>query len=168
MRKTKEKKGCRWSQKTEGKKGCRCHQREREVNRINRSNMSSSRSYVPQDLLEDILKRLPVKSILRFKCVNKSWFTLFHNPTFIAKHYSYSLSQNSPSLIVEGCQSHCHKHYYTEDNGRLPFGSSFMAIYLHPHSDDEEYGFDPGLNLDFPVFSFFFQSISSTEKFVIA
>ena len=58
--------------------------------------------------------------------------------------HSYSLSQNSPSLF----------HYYTEDNGRLPFGSSFMAIYLHPHSDDDEYGFDPGLNLDFPFFFF--------------
>ena len=63
---------------------------------------SSSKSYLPQHLLEEILKRLLVKSIFRLKCINKSWFTLFQDPTFIAKHHSCSQSQNNnPTLLLK-------------------------------------------------------------------
>lgn len=38
------------------------------------------------DLVPDILSRLPVKSLMRFKCVNKPWYNLIKNPNFISKH----------------------------------------------------------------------------------
>ncbi len=50
--------------------------------------------------------------------------------------------------MVEGY----HNHYYTESNRRLPVRSSFTAMYLHHPSNDDEYGFDPGLNLDLHFF----------------
>ncbi|OMO93572.1 hypothetical protein COLO4_16840 [Corchorus olitorius] len=36
--------------------------------------------------VEEILSRLPVKSLLRFKCVCKAWRILIEDPTFIALH----------------------------------------------------------------------------------
>jgi F-box interacting protein len=63
--------------------------------------MGSSGSDLPQDVVEDILSRLPAKSIMRFRCVNKSiWSTLFQNPTFIAKHHSFQ-SQNNPTFVIK-------------------------------------------------------------------
>ncbi len=38
------------------------------------------------DLLVDTLSRLPVKSLLRFRCVCKSWYSLVKDPKFIYKH----------------------------------------------------------------------------------
>ncbi|KAK9990054.1 hypothetical protein SO802_025039 [Lithocarpus litseifolius] len=57
---------------------------------------------IPEDMVEeDILSRLPVKSLIRFKCVKWSWSTLFRNPSFIAKHHCHRCSQTTPSLLVE-------------------------------------------------------------------
>ncbi|CAI9087953.1 OLC1v1022161C1 [Oldenlandia corymbosa var. corymbosa] len=50
-----------------------------------------------------ILARLPVKSIVRFKCVCKTWRTLFSSPQFIAMHFRKT-SENpaNHSLIIHG------------------------------------------------------------------
>ncbi|XP_027347946.1 F-box protein At3g22350-like [Abrus precatorius] len=39
-----------------------------------------------EDLTEDILERLPTKSLMRFKSVKQSWNTLFKSNTFIKRH----------------------------------------------------------------------------------
>ena len=39
-----------------------------------------------QDVMIELLSRLPVKSLLRFRCVCKDWNALFENPSFISKH----------------------------------------------------------------------------------
>ncbi|XP_030931031.1 F-box/kelch-repeat protein At3g06240-like [Quercus lobata] len=58
---------------------------------------------LPEELLEEILVRLPVKSLLRFRCVQKSWSTLVQNPTFIAKHLRHHQTKTkNPSILVEG------------------------------------------------------------------
>lgn len=44
----------------------------------------------PFALVEDILLRLPVESLVRFRCVCKSWFSLFKNQAFISRHLSSS------------------------------------------------------------------------------
>ncbi|KAJ7974649.1 F-box protein family [Quillaja saponaria] len=41
---------------------------------------------MPTDLVADILARLPAKPLMRFKCVQKSWYSLIQNPRFVAKH----------------------------------------------------------------------------------
>ncbi|KAM0041597.1 putative F-box domain-containing protein [Helianthus debilis subsp. tardiflorus] len=40
----------------------------------------------PEELIEDILSRLPVKSILRFKSVSKPWLSLISAPSFHKLH----------------------------------------------------------------------------------
>ncbi|XP_054785678.1 F-box/kelch-repeat protein At3g06240-like [Prosopis cineraria] len=42
---------------------------------------------LPEDLKMAILLRLPVKSLLRLKCVSKSWFSLISNPNFAKLHF---------------------------------------------------------------------------------
>ncbi|KAK4258810.1 hypothetical protein QN277_005216 [Acacia crassicarpa] len=53
--------------------------------------------YLPEEIIINILKRLPVKSLIRFRCVCKHWENLFKNPFFIAAHLCQS-NQN-PSFI---------------------------------------------------------------------
>ncbi|GLT75146.1 hypothetical protein SLA2020_468930 [Shorea laevis] len=56
-------------------------------------------STIPQDTIADILSRLPVKSLTRFKGVSRRWFhDLSSNPTFITTHLLRS-AQN-PSLVI--------------------------------------------------------------------
>ena len=45
-----------------------------------------SKRELPEDVQVEILSGLPVKSLVRFRCVCKSWYTLTSNPDFIAKH----------------------------------------------------------------------------------
>ena len=41
---------------------------------------------LPEGMIEEILWRLPVKSLLRFRCVSKAWYTLISNPQFSKAH----------------------------------------------------------------------------------
>ncbi|XP_050282647.1 F-box/kelch-repeat protein At3g06240-like [Quercus robur] len=60
---------------------------------------------LPEELVEEILAWLPVKSLVRFKCVKKSWTALFQTPNFIAKHLRSSQSKTknhpNPTLLLE-------------------------------------------------------------------
>ncbi|XVE81977.1 hypothetical protein DITRI_Ditri15bG0109900 [Diplodiscus trichospermus] len=43
--------------------------------------------FLNQDIIEDILSRLPVKSLLRFKCVSRSWSAFISSPSFSKLHF---------------------------------------------------------------------------------
>ncbi|MFS8013207.1 putative F-box domain-containing protein [Helianthus anomalus] len=45
-----------------------------------------AKSSFPEEIIEDILSRIPVKSILRFKSVSKSWLSLISGPSFHNLH----------------------------------------------------------------------------------
>ncbi|XP_075650593.1 F-box protein CPR1-like [Castanea sativa] len=77
------------------------------------------RSDLPQEMVEDILSRLPAKSLKRFSCVNKSWSTLFQDPCFIAKHQH--LSQKNWSIFAYGVDCEADK----------------PVVFLHPNLDDD-------------------------------
>ncbi|XVF53401.1 hypothetical protein PTKIN_Ptkin05aG0096600 [Pterospermum kingtungense] len=68
--------------------------------------MASSLSF-PQDTLTDILSRLPVKSLTRFKSVSKNWAHLTSNPAFVAAHLRRS--SPDPSLLI--------RRYNTQSGG---------------------------------------------------
>ncbi|KAJ8444624.1 hypothetical protein Cgig2_023687 [Carnegiea gigantea] len=51
-------------------------------------------------LLDEILPRLPVKSLLRFKCVCKFFRTLIPSPEFIHRRLRHSLSSDVDRLLI--------------------------------------------------------------------
>ncbi|XP_042515312.1 F-box protein CPR1-like [Macadamia integrifolia] len=55
---------------------------------------------LPEDLIIDILSRLPVKSLLRFRCVSKPWCTLITDPSFIKMHLNRSLAINTNLTLI--------------------------------------------------------------------
>ncbi|KAH7845378.1 hypothetical protein Vadar_001337 [Vaccinium darrowii] len=58
-----------------------------------------------EDLLMEILWRLPVKTLLQFKSVCKNWYALIQNPSFIYLHCdrvaSTAAAQNTDCLLVK-------------------------------------------------------------------
>ncbi|XVF75496.1 hypothetical protein PTKIN_Ptkin13bG0192200 [Pterospermum kingtungense] len=61
--------------------------------------MAKSNGGWPSDMLIEILLKLPVKSIIRFKCVSKTWCFLFKNPSFVSQHFN--LSKKNNYLLVD-------------------------------------------------------------------
>ncbi|XP_028798182.1 putative F-box/LRR-repeat/kelch-repeat protein At1g11620 [Neltuma alba] len=62
--------------------------------------MEGDRAFLPDEIMINILKRLPVKSLIRFQCVCKHWENLVKTPSFIADHLGHSTHRN-PSLLVQ-------------------------------------------------------------------
>ncbi|KAG5612103.1 hypothetical protein H5410_023384 [Solanum commersonii] len=56
------------------------------------------RSPLPEDLVVDILLRLPGISLLHFKCVCKHRYALIKSPSFIEKHFHHK--NNRARLLV--------------------------------------------------------------------
>ncbi|KAL7216386.1 hypothetical protein ACSBR1_028349 [Camellia fascicularis] len=75
---------------------------------------------LPYEIMEDILSRLPIKSLIRFRCVSKSWLSLTHNPYLIKLHFNRS-SQENPSLILTTTiiTTHFRAQLYLTDSQRI-------------------------------------------------
>ncbi|XP_009761770.2 F-box protein CPR1-like [Nicotiana sylvestris] len=57
-------------------------------------------THVQEEILMDILSRLPVRSLVRFKCVSESWNTLISEPYFKKKHLNHAKYQpNSQKFL---------------------------------------------------------------------
>ncbi|CAJ1976641.1 unnamed protein product [Sphenostylis stenocarpa] len=90
--------------------------------------------FFPRGVLQEILRRLPPKTLLRFTIVCKSWRSLITHPSFISLHH-----RNSPSFLFLQFSNHFilpHRHSSTAPALRLP---SF------PHYDFPNVSFCNGL-----------------------
>ncbi|XP_058190307.1 putative F-box/kelch-repeat protein At1g12870 isoform X1 [Rhododendron vialii] len=96
---------------------------------------STSWHLLREDVIDEILSRLPVKSLIQFKSVCKRWHALPTNPNFIASHLRHvntpdrlvSWNGNHDGLIVE----HDAFHVFTE----CEFERYFQPVNLY-------FGFD--------------------------
>ena len=73
---------------------------------------------LPFELIEDILSRLPVKTLLRLRCVCKSWKSLISDPRFVERHLRMSnadpnfthhriiLCSFTPNFAIRTCSVH--------------------------------------------------------------
>ncbi|KAG5597669.1 hypothetical protein H5410_038901 [Solanum commersonii] len=66
--------------------------------------------YFPEEIIVEILIRLPVQSLLRFKCASKFWKTLITSDHFKAKHYNYA-KNNKKILITRWHPDHTTSYY---------------------------------------------------------
>ncbi|XP_054779236.1 putative F-box protein At3g10430 [Prosopis cineraria] len=73
--------------------------------KLKRTGMDSDMPFLSEGIIINILKRLPVKSLSRFKCVCKRWKDVIKTPSFIADHLQHS-SQQKPSLLMEWYADH--------------------------------------------------------------
>ncbi|GAU25541.1 hypothetical protein TSUD_259750 [Trifolium subterraneum] len=75
---------------------------------LRRPNSAASVAIIPDELMLEILSSLPVKPLIRFRCVNKFFNTLVFDPHFVQMHLNKS-SQNSQLALtyyeVEGYKS---------------------------------------------------------------
>ncbi|PKI37064.1 hypothetical protein CRG98_042543 [Punica granatum] len=55
---------------------------------------------LPEEITMDILLRLPVKSLVRFRCVCKHWNRLFNSPAFVKAHRTWKLESR---LLLKYC-----------------------------------------------------------------
>ena len=66
--------------------------------RQRKKSILSSPEHLPYDVVYDILTYFPVKSLIRFRCVSKSWKSLITNPIFITTHFNFNL--NRPKSLL--------------------------------------------------------------------
>nr|XP_011466174.1 PREDICTED: F-box/kelch-repeat protein At3g06240-like [Fragaria vesca subsp. vesca] len=57
-------------------------------------------SKLSEEMVVPILTRLSPKSLMRFKCVHKSWYNLINNPSFVDKHIMTSDRNNHSTSIL--------------------------------------------------------------------
>ncbi|EYU32611.1 hypothetical protein MIMGU_mgv11b019593mg [Erythranthe guttata] len=62
--------------------------------------MADDKSDLPPEIIEIILLKLSVKSLLRFKSVSKSWDTMISDPVFVENHIQKSKESNSHNLFL--------------------------------------------------------------------
>src|ERR1044072_8275998 len=53
-----------------------------------------------EEVIIEILMRLPVKSLVRFKCVCKSWFSLISDPHFASSHFELAAARTHRLLFL--------------------------------------------------------------------
>ncbi|XP_022748049.1 F-box/kelch-repeat protein At3g23880-like [Durio zibethinus] len=110
---------------------------------------------VPLEIQIEILSRMPVKSLIRFKCVQKSWCNLIQDRSFIVRHMdrfgknkyvfllrNFTFDQyikqycigNESNNIIEGTEIHMStKWLFGESKGSI-IGSSNGLVCLSSHS----------------------------------
>ncbi|CAH8392361.1 unnamed protein product [Eruca vesicaria subsp. sativa] len=89
---------------------------------------------IPFDLVIDILRRLPAKSLMRFRCVSKLWSGLIRSRNFsnlyFRKKVSSSSTSGQPLLLYLN-----HNNFVAHSNQVDPIKSQQLSLTLLPSSD---------------------------------
>ncbi|PON58761.1 F-box domain containing protein [Trema orientale] len=94
---------------------------------------------LPWDLIVDILRRLPVKDLLRYRCVSKPWCSLIDGPDFIKKHLSHSMETfSNTGIVLRDCDLRWVDLYALDSAVKLsdPMGYIIFGFGYDPINDD--------------------------------
>ncbi|XP_012842264.1 PREDICTED: F-box/kelch-repeat protein At3g23880-like [Erythranthe guttata] len=58
-------------------------------------------SNLPEEIIEEILYNLPIQSLLRFKCVSKSWLSTISSKAFIKEHLKRSIAEDDKAGLTD-------------------------------------------------------------------
>lgn len=85
--------------------------------------------YIPQELLHEILIKLPVESLVRFTGVNKSWYSLITDPKFITNHLnSTNLDLDKRPLLLRFYDRVVKEENYTIRCDNDTFSEQFTRV----------------------------------------
>ena len=87
----------------------------------NRAEPPMMSQHLPEEVVYDILTRLTVKSIFRFRCVSKSWNSIFTNPIFITAHFNFNQAKSLSNNSHNGFLLYTHKISYNIKELRTVF-----------------------------------------------
>ncbi|KAL5555709.1 hypothetical protein UlMin_037945 [Ulmus minor] len=94
--------------------------------------------HLPKEIMEEILLRLPPKSLVRFKCVCKSWNLLINDPSFINKHllscttlFLTGKKLLSPENI---CNDKSDNISFLIEEFDIPGSNKYPLLWYFPHS----------------------------------
>ncbi|KAJ4839521.1 hypothetical protein Tsubulata_019023, partial [Turnera subulata] len=119
-------------------------------------NVSSSKceaaTLFPREIVEQILGRLPAKTLCRFRCVSKSWLSTICSPQFAKTHFNLDLedktlySQRLKLLLTK------HTFYSVEWESVTPDNGIVAVEIEHPvRYDDVKHRRLPNVESDCPV-----------------
>ncbi|KAL6139204.1 hypothetical protein ACLB2K_064481 [Fragaria x ananassa] len=62
---------------------------------------------LPREMVVEIFLRLPPKSLMRFKCIHKSWNSLINSRHVVDKHFHFHNNQtSSTAILLRRCVAH--------------------------------------------------------------
>ncbi|XP_061366395.1 F-box/kelch-repeat protein At3g23880-like [Gastrolobium bilobum] len=99
--------------------------------------MENETVFVPQEMLIEILLRVPVKSLVRFKRVCKSWQSLISDPCFATSHFEFSRARTNRVLFFKPSDSNIRSMDLDAsfDDHDDSVSASLKLGFLHPKHD---------------------------------
>lgn len=94
----------------------------------------STNSIIPNDLALCILSNLPVKSLMRFQCIRKSWSDLFENSHFMTMYKNHFISRHDYHTFILSCHSDLPiTHEYLYHSEFICSTTTASNSICHPH-----------------------------------
>nr|BAG07418.1 hypothetical protein [Pyrus pyrifolia]BAJ52226.1 hypothetical protein [Pyrus pyrifolia]BEL64105.1 hypothetical protein [Pyrus pyrifolia] len=116
-----------------------------------------SESDTLEDSVVETLSILPPKSLMRFKCIRKSWCTLINSPSFVAKHLNNSVDNklsSSTCILLTRSQP----LVFPDNNWKLEVFWSMINLSID--SDEHNLHYDvKDLHIPFPLEDYHFVQI---------
>ncbi|XP_058730649.1 F-box/kelch-repeat protein At3g06240-like [Vicia villosa] len=106
---------------------------EKKKRKTKTTTTSPPKSYVPEEMITEILLRLPVKSLIRFKCVSKPWFSLISDSMFAESHFQLTAHTRKIEFISNDLQQTTSIDF--EEQLDLENASIKRFNFLHPQDD---------------------------------
>ncbi|KAK4737804.1 hypothetical protein R3W88_001501 [Solanum pinnatisectum] len=92
----------------------------------------SKAEFLPEELIIDILYRLPVKSIGRCRCLSKHWCNFLSDPQSIKLHFNLHAQTKEEKLVIVTRQRELYTITFNHQNGFLHGISRKVVVLSYP------------------------------------